>query len=229
LTGIERKPAQARAFLHRHGFKCHKPASIPGNADTEKQIQFLDDALTPAMEKAQKGETGCLTVGVGNITSQPPFVQLVVRLNDNGVTYPVQDECDCGDSIRTGLSPSLHLMMKKDASLNNGATENGAYPNPVSALYTDVIEYTITAVNVNLNPAGGTLVIRDTLPAYLDYGSMISSSLTPSDFAPGHIATGVPPRDTLTWTFDNVPSLEKVTVTFRTTPAPGVNLPAHVR
>jgi uncharacterized repeat protein (TIGR02543 family)/uncharacterized repeat protein (TIGR01451 family) len=167
------------------------------------------------------GDTGCLTVGVGDINPFLPFVQLVVRLNDNNGTYPVQDECKCNDSIRTRLSPAIHLMMKKDASLNGGATNNGMYPNPVSVLYTDVIEYTITAVNANLNPAGGTLVIRDTLPAYLRYAT--GTATEPSNFAPGTITSAVPPRDTVTWTFTGVQSMDTVTVTFGATPVEGVS------
>jgi transposase len=49
LTGIERKPTRIRAFLHKHGFKCRKLASIPGKADTEKQKQFLEKELKSAM------------------------------------------------------------------------------------------------------------------------------------------------------------------------------------
>jgi hypothetical protein len=169
------------------------------------------------------GDTGCLTVGVGNITSFPPFVQLVVRLNDNnGAKYPVQDECDCGDSIRTRLSPVLHLLMKKDATLN-GIQHNGTYPNPVSVLYTDVIEYKITAVNANLSSTG-TLVICDTLPAYLDYDGKTPVTTPPltATFTHGFTA-GTPPRDTLAWTFTGVPSLDTVTVTFGATPVEGVS------
>jgi uncharacterized repeat protein (TIGR02543 family) len=174
------------------------------------------------------GDTACLTVGAGNISSEP-FVQLVVRLNDNGKfdgngdpIYPAQDECDCSDSIRARLSPVLYLMMKKDASIDN-VSNRGTYPNPVSVLYSDTIKYTITAVNANLSPTG-TLVIRDTLPAYLNYAGdgTRSSSRPPSSFV-SNPTVGIPPRDTLTWTFDNVPSMEKVTVTFGATPAGGVS------
>jgi len=33
LTGIERKPTQIKAFLHRHGFVYLKMAAIPGKVD----------------------------------------------------------------------------------------------------------------------------------------------------------------------------------------------------
>jgi transposase len=56
LTGIERKPTQVRAFLHRHGFQYRKLAAIPGKADTERQKQFLEKELNPVIEQAEKGE-----------------------------------------------------------------------------------------------------------------------------------------------------------------------------
>jgi hypothetical protein len=55
LTGIERKPAQIRAFMRRHGFKYRKLAAIPGKLNPEKQKQILEEELNPAIEKAQKG------------------------------------------------------------------------------------------------------------------------------------------------------------------------------
>ncbi|MDR1223523.1 MAG: DUF11 domain-containing protein [Tannerella sp.] len=114
------------------------------------------------------------------------------------------------------------MLTKKDATLN-GVQNNGTRPNPVTVLYSDTIEYKITVVNANLTSTG-TLVIRDTLPAYLDYtgdGTKYSSH-TPSSFASEGTA-GVPPRDTLTWIFNNIPSLDTVTVTFGATPASGVS------
>ncbi|MDR1224712.1 MAG: hypothetical protein LBL07_17830 [Tannerella sp.] len=108
---------------------------------------------------------------------------------------------------RTRPSPVLHLLMKKDAFID-GVQHNGTYPNPVSMLYTDVIEYTITAVNANLNPADGTLVIRDTLPAYPDYTGT-ESSPPQASFVPG-TANSIPQRSTLEWTFSSVQSLDTV-------------------
>jgi uncharacterized repeat protein (TIGR02543 family) len=162
--------------------------------------------------------TACLTIGLRDVNDLLPFVQFIVRLNDDGKTYPVQTECDCGDSIQARLNPTIHLMMKKDASIGP-VSNRGTYPNPVSVLYSDEIEYTITAVNANINP-NGTLIICDTLPAYLDYADNTASD--PLKFKHGTSA-GVPQRDTLMWTFENIPSLDTVKVTFRATPASGVS------
>jgi transposase len=68
LTGIERKPTQVRAFMRRHGFSCRKLAAIPGKADTDKQKQFLEEALNPAIEKAEKGEIELLFCDAAHFT-----------------------------------------------------------------------------------------------------------------------------------------------------------------
>jgi uncharacterized repeat protein (TIGR02543 family)/uncharacterized repeat protein (TIGR01451 family) len=116
--------------------------------------------------------------------------------------------------------------MRKDATLlpvppATPVRNNGTYPNPVSALYSDTIEYRITAINVNLNPAG-TLIIRDTLPAYLNYIDDPESASDQPNFSHGKIPSA-PIRDTLTWTFGNVPSLDTVRVSFKALLASGVS------
>jgi hypothetical protein len=119
----------------------------------------------------QPGKTRCLTLGVANIRPHLPFAQLAVRLNDRGGTsYPVQPECPqgTGDSVRAEPNPVIRLMMEKHATLN-GVPHDSMYANPVSALYSDSIEYEITAVNANLS--AGRVVITDTLPPYLKYNS----------------------------------------------------------
>lgn len=53
LTGIERKPAQVGAFLHRHGFNYRKMAAIPGKSDVHKQRQWIENDLNPAIAGAE--------------------------------------------------------------------------------------------------------------------------------------------------------------------------------
>jgi transposase len=68
LTGIERKPTQVRAFMRRHGFKYRKLAAVPGKLNPEKQKQFLEETLEPAIEKAQKGEVELLFCDAAHFT-----------------------------------------------------------------------------------------------------------------------------------------------------------------
>jgi uncharacterized repeat protein (TIGR01451 family) len=159
------------------------------------------------------GDTDCLTVGIRDINPFLPFVQLIVRLNDNGLTYPVQDECDCDDSIRMRLNPAIHLMMKKDATLN-GMQENGTCHNPVSILLNENIIYKITAVNANTQ--AGQVVITDTLPPYL--------SLIPGSYSDASISTasGTPSRGIISWT-KHVGSLDSVKVSYQATPESGAS------
>jgi hypothetical protein len=167
----------------------------------------------------QAGDTACLTVGVGDIRSYLPFTQLVVRLNDRNGVYPYQEECDCADSVRVLVNPALTLLMTKQATLN-GVQHNGAYANPVSVFFSEKITYEITAYNANLQ--AGTVVIRDTLPPYMNYDGAPS----PGDAAPtnyGTTTSGYPPRDTVVWVFAGVPPNDTRTVRFEATPASGAS------
>jgi uncharacterized repeat protein (TIGR02543 family) len=113
-------------------------------------------------------------------------------------------------------------MMKKESTLN-GVKNSGTWPNPVSVLYSDTLKYTVTAVNANLSP-NGTLVISDTLPAYLNYDGEAATTTPPLTVTLTRGSTaGAPPRDTLSWTVTGVSSMEEVTLTFGATPAPGVS------
>lgn len=110
------------------------------------------------------------------------------------------------------------IEMKKDAILIADGTatpHNGYLANPVSILYSDTIEYTLTAMNANTD-AGGTVIIRDTLPAYLHY--------VPGSGSAGVVTStvGTPARDVLAWTMSGVAPVTQRVVSFRATPAAGV-------
>jgi hypothetical protein len=119
------------------------PVYVTLYKDSVKTDNILKtDSIT---EHILPGGTACLTTVVRDVSLLQPFVQFIVRLNDDGKTYPVQTECDYCDSIQARLSPVLHLMMKKDASIGP-VSNRRTYPDPVSVLYSDTIKYTITAV-----------------------------------------------------------------------------------
>jgi uncharacterized repeat protein (TIGR02543 family) len=173
-----------------------------------------------------RGDTGYVTVPLNMDTL--PVAKITVRVNDSGTAYPYQPECDSltNNTMEITLfKPTLGREMKKDATLllTPPAAGNGTYPNPVSILYGEEIEYRITAMNAN--PDSGTVIIRDTLPAYLRYvpGSEDWSPKTPcSDFKRGTIP-GPPERDTLMFRFDSLKTLEPVWAIFRATPASGAS------
>jgi uncharacterized repeat protein (TIGR02543 family) len=187
--------------------------------DTDNIIDTVDSVM-----QINKGDTGYVTVRVN--MDLYPVVNVIAKVNDSGTTYIYQPECDSlNNEISMVLfSPMLNNDMTKDAwLLPSTVANNGAYPNPVSILYGDVLEYKITAVNANLS--SGTLIIRDTLPAYLRYvaGTAVSPSLYLSSIDDNGTISGPPERDTIVWTFTGVPSLETVEATFRATPASGVS------
>jgi len=56
LTGIKRKATQVAKFIKSLGFKRRMCGHIPAKADKDKQIDFLNNSLTPRLEEAKKGE-----------------------------------------------------------------------------------------------------------------------------------------------------------------------------
>ena len=164
------------------------------------------------------GDTGCITIIIPDIKPYLPFLNIIVRINDNGTDFPYQLECEEDNNELTLLNPTINLMMKKNATLNPGNFQhNGTYPNPVSVLYGEEVEYTITAVNVSLN--AGSVIIRDTLPPYMDYKAN-SANPTPTVGSNG----GTPQRTTLEWTtLPPVGSMASTQVSFIATLQPGVS------
>ncbi|MDR1723311.1 MAG: DUF11 domain-containing protein, partial [Tannerella sp.] len=160
------------------------------------------------------GDDTCVT---RYVRIQPPFTDLVLRINDNGVKYPYQPECHYEDSI-VSRNPALSAYMKKRAWLNAETdNRNGTYPNPVAVLNGDVITYRITALNAN-PVTGGSMTVSDTLPAYLNY-IVGTGSPTPSETTYGT----TPPRKVLTFNFSALTPYSTHTAEFKAETAPGAN------
>jgi uncharacterized repeat protein (TIGR01451 family) len=108
--------------------------------------------------------------------------------------------------------------MKKRAWLNSEPdNRNGTYPNPVAVLNSDVITYRITAINAN-TAASGRVIIRDTLPAYLDTVNVTVAA--PLDSITTTVS-GSPTRKVLHWSISGMAPYTSQTVSFRATPEPG--------
>jgi uncharacterized repeat protein (TIGR01451 family) len=180
------------------------------SAASQIKVDSLEAYLEPG------NDTCRLTV----LPAFPAFTDLVIRLNDKGYTagvshYPWQPECNYSDSVDARTNPALSAYMKKRASMN-GVAGNGSYPNPVAVLYNEVIKYDITATNAN-TAASGTVIIRDTLPAYLDTVSVTVAA--PLDSVT--IVSGLPTRKALHWSISGMMPYASQTVTFRATPLSG--------
>jgi uncharacterized repeat protein (TIGR02543 family)/uncharacterized repeat protein (TIGR01451 family) len=201
--------------LYRNRF--NKEDLIPGShIDTAMQIN--------------KGDTGYVNLTVDMALN--PVLRVVVNVNDdrNNPTYTYQPECDSSNNTIgfTLIKPMISNYMEKHARLLLMPPEpgDGTYPNPVSILYGEEIEYEITAINANID--SGTVIIRDTLPAYLRFvpGSEDWYHHSPpfySDFQHGTIP-GPPVRDTLMFRFDSLaPQDDQIWATFRATPVSGVS------
>ena len=115
-------------------------------------------------------------------------------------------------------------IMRKDATLmlSPEFKHNGTYPNPVSVLYGEDIKYEITVINAN--HLSGSIVITDTIPAYLKYVSGSVSSIPPANITNDTgSTTSSPVKNVIKWTFNNVASGDSVKAIFRATPVDGAS------
>lgn len=71
LTGIERSITRTRAFMKRIGLKCIKTGHVPAKADSQKQRQYLEEELQPAIELAKKGEIHLLFMDAAHFVLAP--------------------------------------------------------------------------------------------------------------------------------------------------------------
>jgi transposase len=71
LTGISRGLTQVRSFMHRYGLHYFKMGHIPAKADTEKQRQWVNTTLAPAIEEARRGECQLLFMDAAHFILQP--------------------------------------------------------------------------------------------------------------------------------------------------------------
>ena len=162
------------------------------------------------------GDTGYVTVTIPDIRPYLPMINIIAKINDNGNTFLNHPECDSLNNELAFLNPAISLMMEKNATLN-GTPDNGTYPNPVSVLYSEDIAYSIKAVNVNTQT--GTVIIRDTLPAYLRYKSNSGNPLSALTVSS---SGNIPNRDVLTWTLTGIDSQKDTTVYYEASPMEGV-------
>jgi len=160
------------------------------------------------------GDTGYVTVNIPDITPYMPMANIVIRLNDDGTTFPWQAECYSLNNVITIPNPALHLIMKKNATLLS-VQHRGSLANPVAVFHDEIIAYRITAVNAHTSPQKITII--DTIPPWLNY-----LSSTPS-VTQDTITTGYPQQTVLKWVFPNVPATRDTTVTFFATPEAGVS------
>jgi len=71
LTGISRSPTQVRRFMKQHKMRYIKMGHIPAKADTEKQQQWLETVLKPAIEEAKEEKSHLLFMDAAHFILQP--------------------------------------------------------------------------------------------------------------------------------------------------------------
>lgn len=71
MSGVQRSPQQVRTFMKRHGLKFLKCGQVPAKADNEKQHQWMEHTLAPAIEAAAKGKTHLFFVDAAHFVLGP--------------------------------------------------------------------------------------------------------------------------------------------------------------
>jgi uncharacterized repeat protein (TIGR02543 family)/uncharacterized repeat protein (TIGR01451 family) len=192
--------------------------SAPIYVTLYKNIIDSDSIITTVSENIQIAvdDTVYVTLTIPNMTLYKTAINLIVRVNDNNGAFPVHPECRYDNNTFTFINPALRLWMQKDATLllSPPVTDRGTYPNPVAVLYDERIEYKISVVNSNFSN-GTTVIIRDTLPLYLDFVSSVPPITPPS------VPYGT--RQPLAWTLTNIASFADTAVTFTAKTFDGVN------
>ena len=133
------------------------------------------------------------------------YVSTIINGNDYG-RVPVLVNID-----------TLPPWRQKDASLliSPVFNHNGTYGNPVSILFSENVKYTVSMVNVSQK--AGAVVLRDTLPAYMNY----AGNASPSTGFTITTTTGTPTRDVLEWNIPSMIAFDTVTVSYEATPMSG--------
>ena len=151
------------------------------------------------------------------------YTKILVRIQDDGTTYPSSGpflDCDYSNNYGEVFNHTLLAdAMKKNATLQISPpfSHNGTYPNPVSILFGEEVEYKISALNVNYN--SGHVIIRDTVPPYMNYKT---GSASPTSVSVGTVP-GTPSRTTLEWDISPVASMATTLVSYIATLQPGVS------
>ena len=71
LTGLKRSETQVGRFLTSIGLKCRKVGMIPAKADPERQEQFKQDQLEPALDQAKTGQHKLFFVDAAHFVLAP--------------------------------------------------------------------------------------------------------------------------------------------------------------
>ena len=160
------------------------------------------------------GASGCVSVTITDAGSMTDLSSIVVRINDRDGNFDYQTECIITNNVMSLLNP---FALSKTARIIPNAAVNGTYSNPVSVLGNEIIEYTITAVNISASAAN--VVITDTLPAYIRY---VDNTASPSTVTVTPTTTS-PQRQVLEWDPISIPAGGSDSVSFHATPHSGVS------
>ena len=142
VAGLKRSNTQVRKFMHKHGLKPLKTASLPAKMDPAAQRKFLEEELEPRlahakgeynevntaiMEKSAATEAPALVTDPYTKTDDSPHIVDKPKAMDNGLKEPIvtdipvtdnneQDKDINGiDTVQTSDKPQESVVLFMDA------------------------------------------------------------------------------------------------------------------
>ena len=169
--------------------------------------------------RVEVDSAACIIITIPDATTvTPDMYQIVVRINDRFGNFAYEAECDSSNNVLLFVNP---LIGKKDATLllPTPLAHPGTYPNPVSVLHGENIEYKITVRNPS--PETQRIVVADTLPTYLNYVAASAVGLPTATIDDTGSTSGSPSRTVIKWEFNSVPAGSNAVATVKATPESG--------
>ena len=115
LTGISLSPSQVRRVMRGMGMRYRKAGQIPGKADGQQQMDFLEDVLRPKLEEAARGERRVFFVDASHFVMGAVigmlwcFTRVFVRGASGGKRYNVLGALDSHSGEVTTVSNDSYI------------------------------------------------------------------------------------------------------------------------
>ena len=132
ITGLKRGTTQVRKFMHKHGLKPLKTASLPAKMDPAAQRKFLEEELEPRLARAkneQKADTPIMEKT--SETSPAPMKLFPVTqpespplVGEKPKGDSMSGEANCGLSAHNDNVVSIVPKINEAKTVNDTATES---------------------------------------------------------------------------------------------------------
>ena len=120
--GVRYSPAGIVVLLHRLGFTYKKPKIIPGKADAEKQLEYLENELKPAIDRASDESPLYFADGVHPTHNvQPQYGWILKGTNREIRTNSGRQRLNINGAL---CFHTLDVIYREDPTINRFSTLN---------------------------------------------------------------------------------------------------------